>query len=190
MKGKGKYQAHQSPNAKKLTLIGIDDIDKDYLENVKVYNKIEDLKQPKLKKTIESLIKEDNKFYKKYDMPAIENCKTYWFNENHELSKKIANSQAVKNLVRKESNINPSDERPAFIKFKNGIDTDLYYAIHNARVTRFKIDTQNKIMRIRVEDLYDFDPSLTDYLNRIGTELQRNGNLKPYYLVIDVNVPF
>ena len=66
----------------------------------------------------------------------------------------------------------------------------MYYAIHNARVTRFKIDTQNKIMRIRVEDLYDFDPSLTDYLNRIGTELQRNGNLKPYYLIIDLKVPY
>ncbi len=184
---------YKAPSARTLLFIGMDIInvtDPDYLTNVKVYNQIGDLKQPKLKKTIESLIKEDNKFYKKYDMPAIENCKTYWFNENHELSKKIANSQAVKNLVRKESNINPSDERPAFIEFKNGIDTDLYYAIHNARVTRFKIDTQNKIMRIRVEDLYDFDPSLTDYLNRIGTELQRNGNLKPYYLIIDLKVPY
>lgn len=186
----GGSKVYESPNAKKLTLIGIDDIDKDYLENVKVYNKIEDLKLPKLKKTIKSLIKEDNEFYKKYEMPAIENCKTYWFNEKHELAEIIANSQAVKNFIRENKKINPSDEKPAFIEFKNGIDTDLYYAIHNARITRFKVDNLYKVIRIRIEDLYDFDPRMTDYPNRLGVALQRNGNLKPYYLVIDVSVPF
>ena len=123
-------------------------------------------------------------------MPAIDNCKTYLFNEKHELAEIIARSQAVKNLVRKESNINPSDERPALIEFKNGIDTELYYAIHNARITRFKVDNLYKVTRIRIEDLYDFDPRMTDYPNRVGIELQRKGILKPYYLIIDVNVPF
>lgn len=163
-------------------------------KNVKVYNKIEDLKLPKLKKTIKSLIKEDNEFYKKYEMPAIENCKTYWFNKNHELSKKIANSYALKMLISKKisfyKTINFTYDNPAYIEFKNEIDTDLYYAIHNARITKFQVDTKKKEIKIQIEDLYDFDPSLTDYLNRIGTELQRNGNLKPYYLIIDVNVPF
>lgn len=186
----GGSKIYQSPNAEKLTLIGMNDIDKDYLKNVKVYNKIEDLKQPKLKKTIKSLIKEDNELYKKYAMPAIENCKTYWFNEKHELAEIIARSQAIKNFIRENKKINPSDERPAFIEFKNGIDTDLYYAIHNARITSLQTNYQNRVIKVRIEDLYDFDPRTTDYPNRLGTALQRNGILKPYYLVIDVSVPF
>ncbi|MGN0192218.1 MAG: hypothetical protein ACI4CY_01660 [Candidatus Gastranaerophilaceae bacterium] len=188
---------YKAPSARTLLFIGMDIInvtDPDYLTNVKVYNQIGDLKQPKLKKTIESLIKEDNEFYKKYDMPAIENCKTYWFNKNHELSKKIANSYALKMLISKKisfyKTINFTYDNPAYIEFKNEIDTDLYYAIHNARITKFQVDTKKKEIKIQIEDLYDFDPSLTDYLNRIGTELQRNGNLKPYYLIIDVSVPY
>lgn len=177
-------------SAKDLIYIGLDINNKNYLENVKVYNKIEDLKLPKLKKTIKSLIKEDNELYKKYDMPVIENCKTYWFNENHKLSKKIADSRAVKNLIQEGIKIKPSDEKPNYIEFKNGIDTDLYYAIHNARITRFKVDNLYKVIRIRIEDLYDFDPRKKDFANRLGAELQRNGTLKPYYLVIDVSVPY
>ena len=80
-------------------------------ENVKVYNKIEDLKLPKLKKTIKSLIKEDNELYKKYDMPVIENCKTYWFNENHNLSKKIGDLK------------NRSSKRPFKSRFESIIGT-------------------------------------------------------------------
>lgn len=182
--------AHHAPSAKNLLFIGTGDIHSWYLYDVTVYDKIEDLKNPKVKKTIKSLIKEDNELYKEYDMPAIDNCKTYWFNEKHKLSKIIANSQAVKNFIRENKKINPSDERPAFIEFKNGIDTDLYYAIHNARITRFKVDNLYKVIRIRIEDLYDFDPRMTDYPNRLGVALQRNGILEPYYLVIDVNVPF
>ena len=42
-------------SAKDLIYIGLDINNKNYLENVKVYNKIEDLKLPKLKKTIKML---------------------------------------------------------------------------------------------------------------------------------------
>ena len=68
-------------------------------------------------------------------------------------------------------------------------DSDLYATLHGANIRGFQFDSKREYFYCRVEDFYNFDPRKTDYPNQVGAELQKNGELKPYYLIIILKIP-
>ena len=178
-------------DANNLFQIGLNKGNANYLKDTIKYETISDLKSPELEKAIRKRIKDETEELIKYGMPRIKDCPVYVFNDNSALSQKIVNSKTIDNFLRKNRNnirfFNFAQQ--GHIDFEKEDDNNLYFALHGADIKGFHFDKQRKYFYCRVEDFYNFDPRKTDFPNQVGAELQKNGHLKPYYLIILLKIP-
>ncbi|MCR5261429.1 MAG: hypothetical protein K6C94_06280 [Candidatus Gastranaerophilales bacterium] len=182
----------KSPDAKELFRIALyGDKNKDYLKNTTKYEKISDLQNPEIEKFIRNWIKNETDKLIGYGMPPVKDCPVYIFHENSDLSQKIVNSKAIDKFLKENKNnirfFNFVETQP--IAFKEEDDMNLYYAIHGASIRGFQFDSKREYFYCRVEDFYNFDPRKSDRPNQVGAELQKNGLLQPYFLIIILKIP-
>lgn len=181
----------KSPDANELFQIAIYNKSERELKNIKKYEKISDLKNPEKEKYIRNWIKRETKELVGYGMPSVKDCPVYIFHENSDLSKKIVNSKTIDKFLKENKNnlrfFNFAEAK--HIDFEKEDDNNLYYAIHGANIRGVQFDKNRKYLYCRVEDFYNFDPRKTDYPNQVGAELQKNGKLQPYYLIILLKIP-
>ena len=187
-----KLLADKSPDAYELFKIALyGDKNKDYLKNTTIYEKISDIQNPEMEKYIRNWIKNETDELIRYGMPPVKDCPVYIFHENSDLSQKIANSKVIDKFLKENKNnlrfFNFAEAK--HIDFKKEDDKNLYYAIHGANISGIQFDKNRKYLYCRVEDFYNFDPRKTDYPNQVGAELQKNGELKPYYSIIILKIP-
>lgn len=186
-----KLAVNNSPDAYNLFTMGLEEYNEKYLKDTIKYETISDLKSSEIEKSIRKRIKDETEELTKYGMPSIKDCPVYVFKDNSNLSKKIVNSKTIDNFLRKNRNnirfFNFAQQ--GHIDFEKEDDNNLYFALHGADIKGFHFDKQRKYFYCRVEDFYNFDPRKTDFPNQVGAELQKNGHLKPYYLIILLKIP-
>lgn len=156
---------------------------KDYLqqENAKIANTLNDLDSQKLKDFISNKLKSQK---------MAQNAVGVVYDKNSSVSRNIANSTEFKTLIRNNKNglLNNHSVKDNYLLFERKSNLNLYLAIKHSDVIDIYLDSNNTL-HATVIDTYDFNEGETDILVSIPRELQKNGEITPYYSVIKIEVP-
>ena len=176
------------PESYNFFKIAIDkkDNNKSYiLKNGKMYDRIYDLNNNGLIKSIKSRIEYENRnnINKKSD------AKVLVLNHNSSVAKAIENSYELNNFI--QNNINKLKQGQIInqykIEFKNN-DADLYSTFHGAIINNAYIDKEENL-NLRVEDFYNFEPGRTSVKGRVGEKLQNQSDLETFYVIVVLKIP-
>jgi len=150
-------------------------------KNGQLFNSASELGDKKLEQKIKARLLLEN--------TSMQDCKVFVANENSSISQKIANSNELKTIIKKDIEfIRKLRCFPAVGSDIEFTSPDLYNALHGANITEAKFDKQGNL-NIKIEDLYNFNKGRTSFRGRIGEKLQSLGSLEPYYIVVDVKIP-
>lgn len=61
--------------------------------------------------------------------------------------------------------------------------------LHGAEIKNIRFDKERKNILCTIEDFYNFNPNRTSVKGRIGYKLQKQGDLMPFYVIINVKIP-
>lgn len=115
------------------------------------------------------------------------NTKGIVFHQHSSISNAIIKDEAFKKFIKSCKNelIKNRQVENKSISFRQG---NLLNAYHYADIINIHIDKENNLNAL-VFDTYDFNEGETDILVSIPRELQKNGEITPYYSVIKIEVP-
>lgn len=65
----------------------------------------------------------------------------------------------------------------------------LTYLLHGTEIKNINFDKINEKIICTIEDFYNFNPNRTSVKGRIGYKLQKQGDLKPFYVIINIEIP-
>lgn len=123
-------------------------------------------------------------------MPDIDDCKVFLFKQDSSVAKKIVESNTIKRfLIKNMKNIRifgKTDDTT--IEFTSD-DSDLYATLHGAEIKNIKFDKNRENILCTIEDFYNFNPNRTSAKGRIGYKLQQQGDLSPFYVIINIEIP-
>lgn len=168
---------------------GVDNMNNpDYIKDA---IKLKNYDDPAVNQYKEYLKEKVSSQYKDYGFKA-EDINGYFFKNNSEPSKSMAESEDFKRLIKehKQDILLQKDFSISFPKHGPiGVmgDNNWRNAIGKADVKNIFIDEQG--LHLRVFDTYDFNRSATDFLNKSGASQMEKGNLKPYFSIHDVLIP-
>ena len=150
-------------------------------ENAKIANTLNDLDSQKLKDFISNKLKSQK---------MSQNTVGVVYDKNSSVSRNIANSIEFKTLIRNNKNglMNNRSVKDNYLLFELKSNLNLYLAIKHSDVIDIYLDSNNTL-HATVIDTYDFNEGETDILVSIPRELQKNGEITPYYSVIKIEVP-
>ena len=150
-------------------------------ENAKIANTLNDLDSQKLKDFISNKLKSQK---------MSQNAVGVVYDKNSSVSRNIANSTEFKTLIRNNKNglMNNRSVKDNYLLFELKSNLNLYLAIKHSDVIDIYLDSNNTL-HATVIDTYDFNEGETDILVSIPRELQKNGEITPYYSVIKIEVP-
>ncbi|MBQ2643985.1 hypothetical protein IJG14_00250 [bacterium] len=183
----GKYHAYRynQPEAYNFFKIAVDKetSNQDYInKNAYLYSNIEKLNDKRKQKEILKRIHSE--------MPNLNDCQVFLFKQDSSVAEKIAKSDAIKNfLIKNMQNIRifgVNDDTS--IEFQSN-DSDLYATLHGADIKNIRFDKERKNILCTIEDFYNFNPNRTSVKGRIGYRLQKQGDLIPFYVIINVKIP-
>ena len=148
-------------------------------KNGTLYNSSSELGDEKIEQKIKAWLQ--------HEKTGMTDCKVFKMHENSELSQKIANSDEMKEILKKDIDM----LRYAKVLPEKHIDfktPDLYNSLHGANMTYAKLDKEGNLV-MRFEDLWNFNESSTSLKSKVGRKLQDYGGLEPYYAIIEVKIP-
>ena len=120
--------------------------------------------------------------------------KGYHFPEGSDVSDKIKSSSYLKDYIKKNIKALISGDvsslgRLDFNSGSSSTEKDLYYSLHGTDVVDSKLN--GTMLTITIYDLYDYaieGTGLSGKLNEIATAAQKDGQLVPYFMLIDVTI--
>ena len=190
----GKYHKfrHNMPEAYEFFMIGIKDKLNlyDYINTLKyikknghMYNNLVELNNPQEAKRILDRIHEEDEEKDRTDTRLL------ILNENSSVSQKIRRSIAIINFILNNTTrlVNNETITNQKIEFTN-IDEDLFSTFHGAMIRKAYIDYNGDLI-ITLEDYYNFNPDRTSVKGRVGYKLQKQGDLIPYYVIVNITIP-
>ena len=171
--------------AYELLMIGLDkNNNQKYInKNGKIYKNLYELENSNLQEEIK------NRLYIEEETQNLEDIRIVCLKENSSISREIAQSKSVRrfyneNLGNIMSNNMPKSSELVF----DSSDGDLYGAMHSVAIKNIMLDKNNNL-HFEIHDFYNFNPNRTSVKGRVGYKLQKQGDLKPYYIIIKVVVP-
>lgn len=152
------------------------------MKNGILYPNLDKLKNPELKQKILKRIYSE--------IQSLNDCQVFLFKKESSISEKIAKSNAMKKFLIKNMQkiriFGVTDDTT--IEFQSN-DSDLYATLHGADIKNIRFDKARKNILCTIEDFYNFNPDRTSLKGRIGYKLQEQGDLIPFYVIIDVKIP-
>jgi len=140
---------------------------------IKENHSINDIKSIKLRQFIKKKVEEQT---------GQDDCRGLVFNKDTELSKKFAESDAIKNYVNNFLNSEQNDS----IHFDSFKETNLFSVIGRGDIYKTTVLPNGNIEVIMV-DVYDFNNDINP-INKIGYNAQKGGIVKPFYSIIFIEV--
>ena len=110
-------------------------------------------------------------------------------NEESSISKDIIKSNAFKRFL--EENVENIHKygRLDYKKIEfDSDDSDLYSSFHGSEIYDAHFDDDGNLI-LRLEDYYNFNPDRKSVKARVGHKLQKQGDLKPYYIIDLIVIP-
>ena len=156
----------------------------DYIQkNGHMYNSLSELNNPQEAERILDRIHAEKEEKHRTDTRIVK------FNPDSSVASAIKNSNAFKAFVKKHANdfINGNIIYDEKIEFTNA-DKDMYSTFHGATIHTAYLDNNNNLI-ITLEDYYNFNPGRTSVKGRVGYKLQKQGDLIPYYVIVNLVVP-
>lgn len=150
---------------------------------------LENYNDPKVGLDKEYLKEKISSQFKDYNFD-INKIKGYFFKNNSEPSKRIAQSEDFKNALRKNKQkiLNGENFSMAFPRYSDNKQSNLHFALGHVDIRNGYFD-ENGNLRIKVYDTYDFNKSNKTLLNQAGKSAMEKGYLKPYFSIHDIIIP-
>ncbi len=121
---------------------------------------------------------------------VLDNTKGIYIEPNSESSKKLAEvllnePDFIETVKNNKNNILKGKIAEGSIEFKN---KNFHYAIGRADIKNIKLNS-NGDMTLLVTDVYDFNKDSDSPLIQAGRKRQKEGKIKPYFIIYDVVIP-
>ena len=156
----------------------------DYIQkNGHMYNSLSELNNPQEAERILARIHAEKEEKYRTDTRILV------LNEHSSVAQKIVRSVAMKNFILSNTTRLVNDETITNQKIEfTGVDDDLYSTFHGAVIREAYIDYNGNLI-ITLEDYYNFNPGRTSVKGRVGYKLEKQGDLIPYYVIVNIKVP-
>ena len=127
-----------------------------------------------------------------YDENSAKNIKGYYFKNDSEPSRRIAQSKDFHNILlkNKENILTNKNFSISFPKHGLGLNWNSNFknALGKADILEYHFDKEGNL-NLKIFDTYDFNKNARDFLNKAGSSQMDKGNLKPFFTIHDVIIP-
>ena len=157
--------------------------------------KLENYNDSRIKKHYNAVRKKVTEQFKDYgyDENSAQNIKGYYFKNDSEPSRRIAQSKDFHNiLIKNKENIltnkNFSISFPKHGPFGILWNNNFKNALGKADILEYHFDKEGNL-NLKIFDTYDFNKNARDFLNKAGSSQMDKGNLKPFFTIHNVIIP-